>query len=88
MFVICVLFLCTEQTNIHNKEQAHKHITKKTPKNTKENGTGTKHKWESYKVRPHKEKEATNQKAAKQTLKNSVALDGNPEPEVTSSPNI
>jgi hypothetical protein len=34
----------TGQTNNHNKEQAQKRIRKKTPKTTKENSTGTKHK--------------------------------------------
>jgi hypothetical protein len=36
----------------HNKEQADKRISKKTPKNTKEYSTGTKHKWKTRRVRP------------------------------------
>jgi hypothetical protein len=44
-----ILFRCN-----HNKEQADKWLSKKTPKNMKENRTGTKDKWKTCRVWPCK----------------------------------
>jgi hypothetical protein len=40
-------FYVVTLTNNNNKEQVDKRIRKKTPNNTKENSTGTKHKWKT-----------------------------------------
>jgi hypothetical protein len=44
-------------------------ISKKAPKNTKENSTGTKHKWKTYSVGP-REKKGKKKKQRSRILKN------------------